>query len=92
MAFGDIRNLTGAYGGQYASGATTFAAPTSDIHIIAIQALTDTGIGSTSAAGIGGITAFSSATIPAGQSVYGRFRQVVSTSGATIVYYGPGFS
>lgn len=91
MAFGDIRNLTGAYGGQYASGATTFT-PTSGMYIIAVHALTDTGIGSTTGASIGGISGFSSATIPAGQVAYGRFSQVVSTSGATIVYYGPGFS
>lgn len=92
MAFGDIRNLTGAYGGQYGSGATTFTAPVAPLHIIAIQALTDTAIASTTTSGIGAITAFTGATIPAGQVVYGRFSQVVTSTGATIVYYGPGFS
>lgn len=92
MAFGDVRNLTGAYGGAYGSGATTFTAPSSELHIISIHALTDTGIGATSFASIGVISAFSNTTIPAGQDVYGRFRQVISTSGNTVVYYGPGFS
>jgi hypothetical protein len=91
----EVKSLVGAYGGIYSSTGTTFTALSPPaLYVGAIQALGDTVITSSTgpAPGVGGVTGLSAATVPAGQIVYGRWTQVVTSSGPTVCYYLPGFA
>ena len=83
-------HLTGGNGATYIDGTADTAPPTSSNSFIAIQALTATVLDQSdmAAAGETNWTDFDAdVTIPAGVTVYGRFRNINLVSGTCLAYH-----
>jgi len=82
---GDYRNekmVTGGYGGKYIS-TTAATTPDTGFVFVAIQVIADCSITL-----VGNITGITTASVDAGQVIYGRYTSVTLASGKVIAYQG----